>query len=252
MTKPSIDNVKRLAGKVALVTGGSRSVGARTAVILGQAKANVAINYRDKLRRAEEVAELVRRFGSRALPVKADITSALETAEMFAKVRALFGKLDLLILNASGGLEKDVAPSYAMELNKTAQVRALDDALTLMAEGGRIVFVTSHLAHFHGEQPVPEIYEPVAASKKAGEVALRERIPELTTRGLSLVVVSGDLIDGTTTPKLMDRKMPGLIDLRRGQAGWLPTVDDFAQAIVEASADPRLASGDTVYVGNIN
>lgn len=250
MTKPSVDNLKRLAGRVALVTGASRGVGARTAVLFGTAKAHVAINYRDKLKRAEEVAAEVRRLGARAFPVKADITKEQETSEMFVSVDALFGRLDLLVLNASGGLEKDMPASYAMELNKTAQVRVLDHALPLMPEGSRVVFVTSHLAHFHGEQPVPEIYEPVAASKKAGEAALRARIPELAGRGVSLVVVSGDLIDGTTTPKLMERKVPGLIDLRRDQVGWLPTIDDFARAIVEAAADPALESGHTVYVGS--
>lgn len=169
---------------------------------------------------------------------------------MFVSVDALFGKLDVLVLNASGGLEKDMPEHYAMELNRDAQVRALTEALTLMPDGGRVVFVTSYLAHFHGRQPVPEIYEPVAASKKAGEDALRARIPELAARGVSLVVVSGDLIDGTTTPKLMDRKVPGLIDLRRVQTGRLPTIDDFAGAIVQAAADPALASGATVYVGS--
>jgi hypothetical protein len=64
------------------------------------------------------------------------------------------------------------------------------------------------------------------------------------------VVVSGDLIDGTTTPKLMDRKMPGLIKYRRDAVGRLPTVDEFARAIVAAAGDDGLASGDTIYVGS--
>jgi NAD(P)-dependent dehydrogenase (short-subunit alcohol dehydrogenase family) len=250
MTKPSIDNLKRLADRVALVTGASRGVGARTAVLLAEAGAHVAINYRDKLKRAEEVAQEVRRRGVKALPVRADITDPAAVASMFRSILRHFGRLDVLVLNASGGLEKEMPADYATELNKTAQVRTLDAALPLMPEGGRVVFVTSHLAHFHGEKPVPEIYEPVAASKRAGEDALRLRIPELASRGVSMVVVSGDLIDGTTTPKLMDRKMPGLIDIRREQAGWLPTIDDFARAIVEAAADPALESGDTVYVGS--
>ncbi len=156
----------------------------------------------------------------------------------------------MVVLNASGGLERDADPGYAMRLNRDAQVRTLDEAVDLMPEGGRVVFVTSHLAHFHGQQPVPEVYEPVAASKRAGEDTLRARIPELAARGVSLVVVSGDLIDGTTTPKLMDRKMPGLIAYRRDSVGHLPTIDEFARALGEAAADATLASGDTVYVGS--
>jgi NAD(P)-dependent dehydrogenase (short-subunit alcohol dehydrogenase family) len=250
MTRPSIDNLKRLADRVALVTGASRGVGARTAVLLSEAKTHVAINYRDKLKRAEEVAREVRQRGVKALPVRADITDAAAVAAMFRSIRRYFGRLDLLVLNASGGLEKEMPADYAMALNRDAQVRTLDAALPLMPEGGRVVFVTSHLAHFHGQKPVPGVYEPVAASKRAGEDALLLRIPELASRGVSMVVVSGDLIEGTTTPKLMDRKMPGLIDIRRGQAGWLPTIDDFARAIVAAAAEPALESGETVYVGS--
>jgi hypothetical protein len=109
------------------------------------------------------------------------------------------------------------------------------------------------MAHFHGKIASYDVYEPVAVSKKAGEDALRGRIDALSARGVSLVVVSGDLIDGTTTPQLMQRVQPGLIDARRQQAGgWLPTMDDFGRAIVEAAFDDDLESGATVYVGSVD
>ena len=107
-----------------------------------------------------------------------------------------------------------------------------------MPRSGRVVFVTSHLAHFYGEKPIFPDYETVAASKKAGETALRERIGELAALGISLVVVSGDLIEGTITPKLLERAAPGLIETRRAQAGELPTVRDFAEAISERRRRP--------------
>ncbi len=107
------------------------------------------------------------------------------------------------------------------------------------------------MAHFHGQQEGFAVYEPVAVSKRAGEDALRARVADLSARGTSMVVVSGDLIDGTTTPRLMQRQMPGLIDARREAAGgWLPTIDDFARAIVDAAADETLETGSTVYVGS--
>ena len=68
---------------------------------------------------------------------------------------------------------------------------------------------------------------------------------------MRLLVVSGDVIDGTITPRLMERIEPGIIDKRRAEAGTLPTVDEFARAIVDASADPGLVSGATVYVGAV-
>ena len=239
-----------LSGKVALVTGASRGIGARVATLLAHRGADVVINYRNKGRRAEEVADAVRAAGRCALPVRADITDAGEMQAMIEAARAQFGRLDLLILNASGGLEKDKPAEYAMQLNLTSQERAVDLALPLMQTRGRIIFVTSHLAHFYGRRPVDAGYEPVAASKKAGEQALRARIPELTARGVTLVIVSGDLIEGTITPRLMERFRPGLIEARRVQAGSLPTVEEFARAIVDAAADNRLDSGATIFVGS--
>lgn len=239
-----------LLGKVALVTGASRGVGAATAGFLADRGADVAINYRSKGPRAEAIADRVRATGQQAILAQADITSAADVQQMMQRVKDTAGRLDLLILNASGGLEKDKAADYAMMLNLTAQTQLAELALPLMSAGGRIVFVTSHLAHFYGQKPVGDYYEPVAASKHAGEQALRSRIPEFTEKGISLVVVSGDLIEGTITPKLMERANRGFIEGRRSQAGALPTVDDFARAIVDACANNALASGETIYVGS--
>ena len=241
-----------LSGKTALVTGASRGIGAAVALGVARSGANVVINYRSKGARAERVAQEVVRVGRRALLAQADITVAADTERMMNEVRDAFGSLELLILNASGGLEKDKPANYAMRLNRDAQLELLSAALPLMPPGGRVVFVTSHWAHFYGQKPVYPGYKPVAASKRAGEDALRARLPELEARGLSLVVVSGDLIEGTITPKLLERSSPGLIRARRDQAGTLPGVEDFAAAIVAAASDPELTNGATVYVGELD
>jgi len=241
-----------LKDKVALVTGASRGIGASVSRQLAAKGADIVINFRSKGPRAEGVADDVRAAGRRAILAQADITDEIEVESMVEKIAVEAGRLDLLILNASGGLEKDKPADYAMHLNHTSQVRLVDLALPLMAEGGRIVFVTSHLAHFYGEKEVPEIYIPVAASKKAGEQALRNRIPEFAAKGISLVVVSGDMIEGTITPKLMERANRGTIETRRQQAGTLPTVEEFAAAIVNAASDENMKSGHVVFVGHID
>lgn len=236
--------------KVALVTGASRGVGAAASTMLAQLNVNVVVNYHSKVSRAEEVADRIREAGTVALLAQADITSETEVRSMLEQVKEHFSKLDILVLNASGGLEKDKPLDYAMTLNLTAQTRIAELAQPLMAPGSCIVFVTSHLAHFYGQKPVGDYYEPVAASKKAGEDALRSRIPVLSAAGIRLVVVSGDLIEGTITPKLMERANPGFIEGRREQAGTLPTVEDFAGAILEAAMDETLDSGATIFVGS--
>jgi 3-oxoacyl-[acyl-carrier protein] reductase len=239
-----------LTGKVALITGASRGIGAAVAQLLAAEGADIVINYRSKGSRAEEVAANIVAAGGKAILAQADITNEPDVSKMFESIAAQCDRLDLLILNASGGLEKDKSTDYAMDLNLTAQVRLVDRSLPLMKEGGRIVFVTSHLAHFYDRKPVYEMYELVAASKYAGEQALRNRIPKLLELGISLVVVSGDLIEGTITPKLMERSQPGFINERREQAGSLPTVADFAGAIVDACKDSSLKTGETIFVGN--
>lgn len=217
--------MKHVRGKVALITGASRGVGARIATLLAERGADVIINYRSKGGRAEEIAAAVRAYGSRAILAQADLTQADELAAMIQAIQTKIAQIDVLILNASGGLEKDKPHDYAMALNRDAQIHTLERVLPLMPAGGHVVFVTSHWAHFYGQKPVYQGYEAVAASKRAGEDAIRAFIPLLDERGIRLIVISGDVIEGTITPKLLERHQPGLLAARREQAGILPTID---------------------------
>jgi 3-oxoacyl-[acyl-carrier protein] reductase len=239
-----------LLGWTALVTGASRGIGASVARQLGHLGIDVAINYRSKRPKAQSVADELTAMGRRPLLIQADITNAEDVAATFDQIEAAWRQLNLLVLNASGGLEQDKAADYAMQLNLNAQVNLVNGALRLMRSGSRIVFVTSHLAHFHGTARGYASYELVAASKRAGEDALREMIPKLSDRGIRLVVVSGDLIEGTITPKLLERQSRGLIESRRRSVGSLPSVEEFAAAIVHAGITESYSSGDTVYVGS--
>lgn len=246
LENPDVD----LTGRTILITGASRGVGAAAAKIAAAAGADVGINYRSKAKRAQTVADAVVAEGRRAELFEADLTDAAAVQKMFVDAAEKFGKLDVLVLNASGGLEKDMPEDYSMVLNRDAQVNAAKAAIEQMEAGSVIIFVTSHLAHYYGEKPVMESYETVAAGKKAGEVALREMLPEMAAKGIRFAVVSGDLIDGTITPKLLDRMSPGVIDQRREEAGWLPTTEDFAASIVLAAGKNDLEHGATVYVGS--
>lgn len=227
-----------LSGKTALVTGSSRGIGADTARYLAEAGANVVINYRNKAPRAEKLATELRQLGVEVLVVGADLTDAESVQAMFAAVEQQFGALDILVLNASGGMEAGMAADYALQLNRDAQVRVLETALPLLGEGSRVVFVTSHQAHFIRTTPTMPEYEPVALSKRAGEDALRERIPALADRGVDLVVVSGDMIEGTITATLLERANPGAIAARREGAGKLYNVSEFAAEVAAAAIDP--------------
>jgi len=240
-----------LDGKRALVTGSSRGIGADTVRYLAQAGADVVINYRNKAPRAQKLAAEVAQAGSRALVVGADLTDADSVGAMFAEVEREYGGLDILVLNASGGMEAGMGEDYALLLNRDAQVGALRAALPLLGEGSRIVFVTSHQAHFIRTTPTMPEYEPVALSKRAGEDALRELIPELEERGIGFVVVSGDMIEGTITATLLERANPGAIATRRESAGKLYNVSEFAAEIARAAVDP-IPADNTRLVGDVS
>jgi len=238
-----------LAGKAALVTGSSRGIGADTVRYLAQAGANVVINYRNKAPRAEKLATELRSLGVEALVVGADLTDAESVQAMFAEVERAFGGLDVLVLNASGGMESGMAEDYALQLNRDAQVRVLETALPLLRDGSRVVFVTSHQAHFIRTTPTMPEYVPVALSKRAGEDALRERIPALQERGIEFVVVSGDMIEGTITATLLERANPGALASRRDSAGRLYNVSEFAAEVALAAVEP-IPADNTRLVGD--
>ncbi|MHA7144425.1 SDR family oxidoreductase [Arthrobacter sp. TmT3-37] len=237
-----------LEGTTAIVTGSSRGIGADVAQQLAAQGAAVVVNYRQKAPRATKVVAAIEAAGGRAVAVGADLTTPEGPAALVDAAVSTFGGLDLLVLNASGGMETNMGEDYALKLNRDAQVGMLTAAVEVMPEGSRVVFITSHQAHFIEKVATMDAYEPVARSKRAGEDALRALIPQLDEKGISLVVVSGDMIEGTVTATLLDRATPGAIEARRQEAGRLYSVAEFATEIVGmATAD--VPSGHTEYVG---
>jgi NAD(P)-dependent dehydrogenase (short-subunit alcohol dehydrogenase family) len=232
--------------RIILVTGASRGIGAEVAQRLADPHTHVIVNYREKAKRAETIAEAIRQAGGHASTLAADISDDTAADAMMADIATRFGRLDGLILNASGGLELGADPGYAMRLNRDAQRHLAQAALPLMSTGARIVFVTSHQAHFFPNKAVPKGYSAVAASKRAGETALYAMRAEFDRAGVHLTVVSGDMIDGTIIVRLLERRDPEAVDSRRTHAP-LPTVEQFAGAIVTAATTASPAG--IVYVG---
>ena len=238
-----------LAGKRALVTGSSRGIGADTVAFFAEAGASVVVNFRNKEARAQKIVDSIRDTGGTAIAVGADLTDPASVAAMFATAQKELGGLDILVMNASGGMEAGMGEDYAMRLNRDSQVALLKAALPVLADGARVVFVTSHQAHFIRTTPTMPEYEPVALSKRSGEDALRDMIPELAERGIGFVVVSGDMIEGTITATLLERANPGAIDARKTAAGKLYNVSEFAAEIALAAVEP-VPADNTRLVGD--
>jgi NAD(P)-dependent dehydrogenase (short-subunit alcohol dehydrogenase family) len=240
-----------LAGKRALVTGSSRGIGADTASYFAAAGARVAINYRNKEARALKLVAQIADAGGEAIAIGADLTEPLSVAALVEAVKEEFGGLDILVLNASGGMESGMSEDYAMQLNRDAQVAFLTAARPLLSAGSRVVFVTSHQAHFIRTTPTMPEYLPVALSKRAGEDALREMIPSLEADGIDFVVVTGDMIEGTITATLLQRANPDAIESRRQAAGRLYNVGEFAAEVALAAVEP-IPADHTRYVGDVS
>lgn len=238
-----------LDGKRVLVTGSSRGIGADTVAYFAAAGAQVVINFRNKEARAQKLAETIRAAGGTALTVGADLTDSESVSAMFDTITNELGGLDILVMNASGGMESGMAADYAMMLNRDAQVNLLTRAVPVLSAGARVVFVTSHQAHFIASTATMREYEPVARSKRAGEDALRALIPQLDAAQVEFVVVSGDMIEGTITATLLERANPGALSARKDSAGRLYNVSEFAAEIALAAVEP-VPANHTRYVGD--
>lgn len=243
------EKTQDLAGQGAVITGSSRGIGAATAQLIGERGAGVVVNYRAKAPRAKKVVKGIEEAGGEAVAVGADLTEKAGAQALVDAAVENFGSLDLLILNASGGMEADRGEDYALKLNRDAQVMMVTTAIESMPEGSQIVFVTSHQAHFINQTATMDAYEPVARSKRAGEDALREMVPTLDEKGITLTIVSGDMIEGTITATLLDRAEPGAIDARREAAGKLYSVEEFAAEIAAQVNRAGLEQAHTELVG---
>lgn len=140
-----------LAGKVALVTGASRGIGAGTALALARHGADVAVNYVRAKDRAEEICEHIRDLGQRAYPVQADVTDSEAVKKMVKAVEENLGLVDILVNNAGRNLNHTILEmseadwDWVLDLNLKSYMLCSKAVLPGMLEQqqGRIINITS-------------------------------------------------------------------------------------------------------------
>jgi len=145
---------KDLAGKVALVTGGSRGIGAATAIALADEGADVAVSYNASPDKADAVVRLIEAKGVRAVALQADKSDPAQVEALVKAVAERLGRLDILVNNAgvSAGGPVDSPDNNLAAFNRqhainfTAVVAAIRSASRLMQEGGRIITIGSNLS----------------------------------------------------------------------------------------------------------
>jgi 3-oxoacyl-[acyl-carrier protein] reductase len=196
---------KKLSGKVALVTGGSRGIGAASARALAAEGANVAISYVASPEKAEAVVAELKGKGVNARAYKADQASSSDVDQLVKAVAKDFGRLDILVNNAgvaSGGAVDDPKADTATlarqeAINIDGVITAIRAASKLMGEGGRIVTVGSMLAD---RASFPGLADYVA-TKAAVVGYTKGAARDLGPRGITVNVVQPGSIDTDMNPK---------------------------------------------------
>jgi len=187
-----------LNGKAALVTGGSRGMGAAIAMALAEAGADVALTYTSSPERAAEVAERIEAAGRRGLAIAADSADAAAVTASVEKAAAAFGRLDILVANA--GI---VTPGTSLEeidrvlaVNTRAPYLAALAAEKHMKDGGRIITIGSCLGEAV-RMPGITLY---SMSKAAMTGMTRGLARDLGPRGITVNVVQPGPIDTDMNP----------------------------------------------------
>jgi NAD(P)-dependent dehydrogenase (short-subunit alcohol dehydrogenase family)/3-hydroxymyristoyl/3-hydroxydecanoyl-(acyl carrier protein) dehydratase len=259
LPRPDIRETQPLKGKTAVITGSSRGIGAEIAKSLAEAGVNIIGNHVDpasgKVRRQERVNEEIKSYRVQATSVLADITEpegrlALLDAAVMPEGTTQPRNIDYLILNAAGGLEEGKPEGWAEKINIEAQLALVDEFLPHMNHGGKIIYLTSLWAHRYGEMKQLPSYEPVARTKNAAERLLRERIPQLDERGVSLGILSGHVIKGTAAHTLFRRAYAERLAQieQTAEGGVFPEAVDMGNAVRDMLL-LGFESGYTKYVG---
>ena len=187
-----------LRGKRALVTGGSRGIGAATALLLAECGADVGIGYRSRGADAEEVVRQAAALGVRAFAHASDIATRGGAQALFDRAVREFGGLDLFVGNAGIWPVEDLAlaemPESRWELTMTQNVASMYHtgraAARLVSDGGRLVFISS-TAGQRGEA----FHSDYAASKGATISFVKSLAVELAPRNVTVNSVAPGWVD---------------------------------------------------------
>jgi enoyl-[acyl-carrier protein] reductase III len=242
-----------LLGRVALITGSSRGIGRSIALELAARGADIVVNYVRKRSAAEEVVASIEAQGRQAIAVRANVGNAAHIEAMFDRVRAEFGKCDILVGNVASGVVRPITEvedkhwDWTLDINARSILRCAQQAVPLMeAQGwGRIIGITSF-----GSTRVFSEYGVIGVSKAAIEALIRYLAVELAPKGVVVNAVSPGIV-------ATDALQYFPIDVRetltqaaeRTPARRVTTPEDVARVVAFlCSDDAAMIVGQTIVV----
>ena len=226
----------KLTGKAALVTGGSRGIGAGIARRLAADGASVAITYTKGAEAAAAVVSQIERAGGRAIALQADAVDAAAVALAVDKTVDAFGKLDVLVNNAGTAIPKPFVDATLDELDQVIDLNirgvfiATQAALKHMGDGGRIIMIGSCV----GERNMTPGLAAYAATKGAVKMFAQSLAREVGSRGITVNTIQPGPIDTDLNPASGDWATPQIANTALKRYGH---VDDIA-AMVAFVAGP--------------
>jgi 3-oxoacyl-[acyl-carrier protein] reductase len=237
--------VERLAGKTALVTGGSRGIGAAIARRLASEGASVAITYSKDSKSADAVVKTIEAAGGKAIAIQADATNSEAVIAAVESTVKKFGGLDVLVNNAGTAIPKPFAEATLGELDQVIDLNlrgifvATHAALKHIKDGGRIIMIGSCV----GERMMTPGLAAYAATKGAVKMFTQGLAREVGDRGITVNNVQPGPIDTDLNPAASEWATPQIELTALKRYGH---VDDVA-ALVAFVAGP-----DASYITGAN
>jgi 3-oxoacyl-[acyl-carrier protein] reductase len=245
-------NTKKLDGKVAIVTGASKGIGAAIAKHLATEGADVVVNYSSSKEGADRVVDEITKQNGKAIAVRANVAKKSEVERMFSEAKKAFGRVDILVNNA-GVYEFLPLENFTEEhFHKHFDVNVLGPLLAIQEaakyfgpEGGSIINISSSAST--SAPPTASVY---SATKAALDTITKSLAKELGPRNIRVNVINPGMVEteGLHTAGFVGSEFQKMFEAQ-SPLGRIGQPDDIAPAVVFlASPDARWITGETLLV----
>jgi 3-oxoacyl-[acyl-carrier protein] reductase len=246
---------QRLAGKVAVVTGASKGIGAAIARDLAAEGAAVVVNYASSKEAAERVVAEITGKGGRAVAVRADVSQPADVRRLFAEAKQAFGRLDVLVNNAGvyefAPLEA-ITPEHfrrLFDLNVLGLLLTTQEAVKHLGAGGSVINISSVVAT--AAPPNASVY---SATKAAVDAVTRSLAKELGPRRIRVNAINPGMVEteGVRAAGLSDGEFRRQVEAQT-PLGRIGQPRDIAPAAVFlAAGESGWITGETLHVAGGN